>query len=435
MSVLENSPFCFYGYDERAPLMALSSVKYYVANDSFVPYSYRYLGHYDIWENEKEQYYNRLSQITKSEDLTDFQKTMINISLGANKSYDIYENPNALSLSYSYNGRIAEKDWDKLSAVEKQSAMLQAVYLSEEKDIEKTQIDETEIITDVKHIDFDIITDTDEVVCRDGKFIVTGKNVSAELELSEVPQGELYVQINGLRTESTSDFDLYFGDDTVDPENAYNKVTWELLPLSQKKEIINKKLRWKQPGEMKLMISHPGGNVNKELLLYTKEHNYYYGRNNFAINMGQCLTDEPDIIKITFPRPGIYYYDDISVESYGYNNFEKQIEELKENRMYNEAVDFDKVSGEIDVDKPEILCLAIPYAEGWTAYVDGQEQRLMQANIKYMALELGKGHHSIELRYKTPWYKEGVLISTAVTVFSVIYNLLEVKRRKRNDKL
>ncbi|MCF0104728.1 MAG: YfhO family protein [Eggerthellaceae bacterium] len=48
------------------------------------------------------------------------------------------------------------------------------------------------------------------------------------------------------------------------------------------------------------------------------------------------------------------------------------------------------------------LFFAIPFSEGWTAWVEGKPTELLHVNISFMALDLGEGHHDVELKYSTP---------------------------------
>jgi uncharacterized membrane protein YfhO len=57
------------------------------------------------------------------------------------------------------------------------------------------------------------------------------------------------------------------------------------------------------------------------------------------------------------------------------------------------------------------MVLGIPYSKGWRAYVDGKKEKLLQANVMYMALPLTAGTHHIVLKYETPYLKTGLFVS------------------------
>ena len=98
--------------------------------------------------------------------------------------------------------------------------------------------------------------------------------------------------------------------------------------------------------------------------------------------------------------------------------------------MENIQILDDCVKGTISVDREKLLVLSIPYENGWTAYVDGQETELLRANMMYRGLELTPGEHSIELRYTIPGMKISLLVSVTGIVIFVI--ALVIRRKRKN---
>ena len=89
------------------------------------------------------------------------------------------------------------------------------------------------------------------------------------------------------------------------------------------------------------------------------------------------------------------------------------------------------MTGKIALDKAKILCLTIPYSNGWTALVDGKPAKIYQANSMFMGLPLEAGTHEIELVYKTP----GGKIGTGITEMGIAACLMiyVVRRKKALD--
>ena len=69
-----------------------------------------------------------------------------------------------------------------------------------------------------------------------------------------------------------------------------------------------------------------------------------------------------------------------------------------------------------------LLFFSVPYDEGWTAYVNGEEAEIEIVNIGLVAVRV-KGHqkNNIEFRYTTPMLKEGIIISLIGTGLLAIY--------------
>ena len=81
------------------------------------------------------------------------------------------------------------------------------------------------------------------------------------------------------------------------------------------------------------------------------------------------------------------------------------------------------------MDRNKYLCLTIPIQRAGR-YVDGERQKLYNANGQYMAVYLTGGTHNVTLKYSTPLLKEGALVSLAgVAIFAM--QLVINKRKKR----
>lgn len=59
------------------------------------------------------------------------------------------------------------------------------------------------------------------------------------------------------------------------------------------------------------------------------------------------------------------------------------------------------------------MLLTIPYDDGWTAYVNGEEVEIKEAANALMAVPVTEGENEIELKYHVPGAKTGVLLSIA----------------------
>lgn len=135
---------------------------------------------------------------------------------------------------------------------------------------------------------------------------------------------------------------------------------------------------------------------------------------------------------ITLPERGKYSFDELYVFCQPMTDFDASVEKLKENVLENVDLHLtgnctNRVTGKITLDKAKVLCLSIPYSDGWYAYVDGKLTKLYQANSMFIGLPLEAGTHEIELRYKTPGGKMGLGISEVGTAICI---MLYVVRRK-----
>lgn len=73
----------------------------------------------------------------------------------------------------------------------------------------------------------------------------------------------------------------------------------------------------------------------------------------------------------------------------------------------------DFVSGSVALEEAGWMFFSLPYSKGWSAYVDGEKEELIRANIGFMAVAVPEGGHEILLEYKTPWLTAGCVLSAA----------------------
>ena len=113
------------------------------------------------------------------------------------------------------------------------------------------------------------------------------------------------------------------------------------------------------------------------------------------------------------------------------DDFETRISDMKEDVLENTAIGVNTITGNISLEKEKMLCFSVPYSNGWTLLVDGQETELFRTNLIFMGTVLSEGEHRIELRYETPWLKAGALIScVAFGLFLLMELLIFLKRRR-----
>ena len=112
-------------------------------------------------------------------------------------------------------------------------------------------------------------------------------------------------------------------------------------------------------------------------------------------------------------------------------DFEEKINKLKAHSLKNAAFGTDSLQGDLHLDEPGILCITIPYSEGWQAFVDGKKQKVMLANGHYLGLDLDQGRHHITLRYHRPLQKEGIYLSLAGLVLLILLIAWEERKRKK----
>ena len=94
------------------------------------------------------------------------------------------------------------------------------------------------------------------------------------------------------------------------------------------------------------------------------------------------------------------------------------------------------VHGFANVSQAGYLMLPIPNEDGWKAYVDGKEVEIESCDYAFMAIPLAEGHHEIELRYNTPFFFAGLVVSVSCfAVYGLLWYLLLRKEKKLKNSL
>lgn len=182
---------------------------------------------------------------------------------------------------------------------------------------------------------------------------------------------------------------------------------------------------------------------SKQLRYTTQMDPWTTGRKDFLVNM--CYRRDPlDRIEIVLPAEGTFSFDSIEVVCQPMSDFAAQAQALRKNVLRDldihemgESLATEWITGRIDMNEPGILCLQIPRAPGWKAYVDGRREELLRADTMFSALLLDTGSHVIELRYQTPGLRLGAVVSAVtmilVLLFGFIYTLVSLilGRRER----
>lgn len=78
-------------------------------------------------------------------------------------------------------------------------------------------------------------------------------------------------------------------------------------------------------------------------------------------------------------------------------------------------------NAKITLDNKEIVFFSVPYEEGWSATVNGEEARVIKSNVGFMAVECEAGENEIRFNYMTPGLVTGAVISGAVLILFLGY--------------
>lgn len=390
--------FYYYGNDQRTILSSLSSVKYFVAEEgelAKVPYGYKLIDTYfkyapNMLRNKK---VNKKTRVQNSAD------------------YNIYENQYAMPLGYTYDNTVTEKQASKFDGIKKEELMLESAIVEKEDNLARSN----EFKSTDKKLKYTVETkDTDYVKISKNQIVVNRGQSKIDLHIDCAPQKNLFVNFKNFTFAQKSEMDA-------------NKNMYDTLSVGEQNLISNKYRYYTEDDFSRIYVSC--GEVNKLLLNYRDDKSYFNNRKNFAINM--CYSDvERDKVTITFEQPGTYRFDDIEVVEQSFDGYEDKVNALRKNSLENVKIKTNKITGDISLDKEKLLCLNIPYSDGWKLKVDGKETSLKKVNYMNSGVILKAGKHKIELTYCTPGVKIGLLLTiVGMLILLIIIILYKVSRK------
>ena len=312
---------------------------------------------------------------------------------GVNK-YSVYKNQYVLPLGYTYDSVITDSQFLSMNYIQRQNALLQGIYMRKEDCIEG--FPDTEVIQDNTEVKRRI-ADADGVTIEKDKYIVSKNN------------GRLSFELEG--TAANSSCSVMFQGLQYIPPKEMNSLFINQNPK------INILVNEKEEDE-----------ISTGIIFYTKNNIRYLGRHDFLVNMGYSL-EPKQRFTIEFPYQGTYKISSLNVYSQPMNRYPVMLSRLRENALENIAFNNNKLTGTVDSNRDKILCLSIPYSEGWKAKVNGKETEIHRANIMYMAIPIKKGSNAIELSYCTPMLLQGIGVSITGLLLMIVIAVLDRRRR------
>lgn len=279
----------------------------------------------------------------------------------------IYGNDNFLPLGYTVPAWITQEEYQQLTPVEKQEAMLQTIVLQEE-ETQKLQlqaVDSSRLNMGVTQ-EFCKVASCSGLTWENNKLCVQEENATITLAFQGRENCETYLWLNEFQVIESG--------------------------------------KWYQVGTVE------SGNTRNHFVLMNPEKSSWYDKPDQTINLGYSRKPRTGCT-ITFPNKGIYSLDDFMVIYESMDGYEGKVDALRSDSLENVEVNTNRITGDITLSKTKLLQMSVPYSAGWRAYVNGKETEIFRSNEMYMALELPAGDSHVEFRYMTPYLGQGIGIS------------------------
>ena len=164
-------------------------------------------------------------------------------------------------------------------------------------------------------------------------------------------------------------------------------------------------------GTSSILISD--NDVQQKIHIQNPTNPYYFGRNDYMVRLNHHTNNKKETVKLDFQAPGNYEYDEITLITVKKQDTFNKLNQLKRHTLKNIEYKENTLKGTFQTDKDRMLCVTIPYSDGWSAKVDGQNAKIYKANGMFMGIFMTPGEHKVELNYMTPGLKMGSVISLA----------------------
>lgn len=287
----------------------------------------------------------------------------------AEEQYYVYRNSNCLGESYSLDRYVPQSEWDKLNPVQRESLLLSGIIV-EDADVsmlEEFGLERAPVISATEEISYELSYDENDINIDPETETITVINSGAmmQLDFESIPNTELYIEILGLSR--------------IDDSDGYIVIRTDGMPVYVQE-------------------------------FYSEGYDFYNGRENYVKNLGYS-NEVRNSIKLFFVLPGTYRLGDINIYCQDLSSTTEYIDELNAVALTDMHMDSDCITGTCVSDEARLLVMSVPYHEGWSAYIDGEEVSIVRANLKYMGVLVPAGEHKVEFVYHTPYLFEGLIIS------------------------
>ena len=89
------------------------------------------------------------------------------------------------------------------------------------------------------------------------------------------------------------------------------------------------------------------------------------------------------------------------------------------------------VKGTVDAEESGRLLMSIPYDQGWTAYIDGEETETSSLKGALLTIDIPQGKHTIELKYTPGGLHIGVALTSLSVITLICLAIVDFQKNKR----
>lgn len=157
---------------------------------------------------------------------------------------------------------------------------------------------------------------------------------------------------------------------------------------------------------------------------------YYNSNEKFCFVLSS--TEPIKSIELCFSK-GEYKLSDWKFYTVKKSDIEKIKNNVDEFKIDKSKTKGDVFEGTINVTKDNsFFKLTVPYADGFSAYVDGEKTNIEMVDNAFIGFEISKGRHDIKIVYEAPLLKEAKIVSLFGAVLLVFILSAQIIRKKKS---
>ncbi len=179
------------------------------------------------------------------------------------------------------------------------------------------------------------------------------------------------------------------------------------------------KVHLESSADQYLYLYVKAGNANKVLIdCNGEESSRSITTGNSILDIGPVSQGDPITLTFELTDKGEFELQyratgSVTVYAAGYRdeNFTACYEKLMESPLMITSFEDTRIAGEVNAEEGGILMTSIPYCQGWSASVDGEETEIIPIGNGFLGIRVAAGSHQIVFRFEAPGLKEGLVIS------------------------
>ena len=365
------------------------------------------------------------------------------VALDPETANSVYNNTSPLSLGYTYDKTITREQFDALTPAQRQEILLTHAVTETPGALQDNS--PAEVLAsglECRTVPYKVTWKSDNLSHPDDQtFVALEGGAQVELTFDPCTSGECYLYLKNIQFKESYLYDLYTGGREYDPEDLYTSEMYNSLSKFEQYQLYQRKKTAFPAKDVKITADFCSNQetvtTNEVNYILPDDEQFYSGRQDFLVN-SFAIDGKVDSIVLTFPIRGVYRFDEVSIISEPLTTYKAKTAQLAAESLENVQIHQNKssfvstgVTGEITVSESKLLCLTIPYSEGWKAYVDGSPAVLENVNLMFSGLMLTPGHHTIELHYETPGLLYGLCLSAAGLLLFIFWMILSHRSGKR----